>query len=217
MNQVKLKELIQDKSIVIPGFIIKKYKEFNLTIDEFVLLIYLLDKDKQVFDPSVIAKDINVSLMDVMENMSNLADKGLVKIDTLKNEKGIMEEIINLEPFWSRVTESIVSILNTKEKDELNIYTLIENEFNRKLSPLECEMIDDWENNGYSKEIIKEAVKEASINGVTSLRYIDKILFDWDKKGIKSVSDIPRRQERKEEVQPEIISYDWLNDDDEEI
>ena len=75
-------------------------------------------------------------------------------------------------------------------------------------------MIDDWEE-GNSKALIKEAVKEASMNGVTNLRYIDKILLDWNKQGIKNPNEI--RKNKVEEIKEEIYNCDWLNDDEEEI
>lgn len=214
MNQVKLNDLVKEKSIVLPLYFVKMYKEFNLNIDEFILLSYLYDKDGVVFDPNLIASVLEGSLLNVMENISSLTDKGLLNINTIKNDKGIMEEVIDLSPLFNKITLKIISELNTKEESDLNIHNIIEKEFNRSLSPLEHEMIDDWDNNGYDKSLVKEAIKEASINGVSNLRYIDKILIEWVKKGYKVPSDI---QEDKEEVKEkiEVFNCDWLNDDEE--
>ena len=93
---------------------------------------------------------------------------------------------------------------------------LIEKEFNRKLSSFEHEMIDSWESNNYDKDLIKEALREATLNGANNLRYIDKILLDWSKEGIKKAQDIKEKSLKEEDV--EIYNCDWLNDvDDEEI
>ena len=64
-----------------------------------------------------------------------------------------------------------------------------------------------------------EAVKEASLNGVSSVRYIDKILYDWDKKGLKTKEDVEamisnRRKETSEPV--EVFDYDWFDEDEED-
>ena len=150
-----------------------------------------------------------------MDIISNLTEKGILNLATKKNDSGLMEEIIDLEPLWSKLTMDLVNDLNTVNIDELNIHSLVEEEFNRKLTSLEHEMIDDWEKNNYSKELIREAIKEASLNGITTLRYIDKILIDWTRAGIKRISDIPKKNEKKEE--PEIVIGDWLNYDDDEI
>ena len=107
----------------------------------------------------------------------------------------------------------VIENLNTSDETDDNIHEIIEKEFNRRLSPMEHEMIDDWEKNS-SKDLIKEAVKEASINGVNNLRYIDKILFDWGKQGIKNKDEI---KQSKDNTKEEIYNCDWLNDDDDEI
>lgn len=214
MNQVKLNNFIKEKKIVIPLYFLKMYKEFNLNVDEMALLIYLYDQDKCIFDPMVIAKDLNTDFMIIMTNVSSLSDKGLISVNTVKNDKGIMEEVIDLSGLFDKITFKMIKELNVKEENDLNIHNLIELEFNRKLTPLEHEMIDEWENNSFDKTLIKEAIKEASINGVNNLRYIDKILLDWAKKGYKVPSDIKKSDEnRKEEV--EIFNCDWLNADEE--
>ena len=41
MNQVKLNELIKSKTITIPLYVLKMYKEFNLSSDEMILLLFL--------------------------------------------------------------------------------------------------------------------------------------------------------------------------------
>lgn len=215
MNQVKLNEYVKERKIVIPLYFLKMYKEFNLNIDELVLLFYLYDKDKIVFDPTIISKDLEEDTLFVMQNISTLTDKGLINVSALKDGKGLMEEVIDLSPLYNILSLKIMEQLNTNSIDEENIHHLIEQEFGRRLTPLEHEMIDDWEKNNYNKKLIKEAVKEASINGVSNLRYIDKILFDWNKQGIKVPADI-KKNEKKESV-TEIYECDWLNDDDEEI
>ena len=104
-----------------------------------------------------------------------------------------------------------------KETHDENILELIEQEFNRKLSPMESEYVKSWQNENYSDELIKEALKEASLYGVNNLRYIDKILFDWNKKGFKTKQDVinNRHLEEKEEIEEiSYNNYNWLDDDE---
>ena len=58
----------------------------------------------------------------------------------------------------------------------------------------------------YLQLSITSALKEAVINGASNLRYIDKIIYEWTKKGVKP----------KEEDYTFIDDFDWLNDGDEE-
>ena len=56
--------------------------------------------------------------------------------------------------------------------------------------------------------------KEAVYNGVNNLRYIDKILFEWNKKGYKKSEDIVRSKNSKDDDYiEEIYDYDWLNEE----
>lgn len=217
MNSIKLRELIKDKPVVVPLLLLREYPKLNLQIDEFVLLIYLLDKDQVIFDPSVIASDLKMDMMKVMEFVSNLTDKGLVNLNTRKNDKGIVEDVIDLDPYWTKMEGYIKEELNVKEEKELNIHRIIEEEFNRHLSNFEHEMIDGWEQDNYDKDLIIQAVKEASLNGVTTLRYIDSILSSWRQKGITKVEELKENKDSKVDVPDEIYVGDWLNYDDDEF
>lgn len=215
MNKVKLNDLIKDGNIVIPIYMLRLYKKYNLNLDEFIFLMYLYNKNFTTFDPELISEELNYDIMEVMGYISVLVDKGLITLDIDKTS-GVLEEKISLNNFYERISLSLINDLGEEEVNEKNnsIYEEIELEFNRKLTPLECEVVKEWQDNNYSNELIHEALKEASLNGVSNLRYIDKILFDWMKKGVRTKEDI-----KKKEVEPEIeiFNCNWLDEDDDEI
>ena len=67
--------------------------------------------------------------------------------------------------------------------------------------------------------LIKGALKEAIYNGVRNFRYIDKIIYEWQKKGFKSMDDVNKhlRNEDKplpKEKEEELFDYNWLDDDE---
>jgi DNA replication protein len=104
-----------------------------------------------------------------------------------------------------------------QEEENVNnsgIYNTIEEEFGRTLSPIEYETISGWLNAKIDESLIKEALKEAVLNGVNNLKYIDKILYEWTKKGYKKSSDVKKRP-KKEPEEIELFSYDWLDENDE--
>ena len=97
MKSSKLVEMYKDGNIVIPLFIFKKYKELKLELNEFILLMYLYNKGNNiVFDPSKFSEELNMGLEEVMEIISNLSDKNLLKVDVIKcmrkNMKIMVEE-----------------------------------------------------------------------------------------------------------------------------
>lgn len=81
---------------------------------------------------------------------------------------------------------------------------------------MEYEIINSWIDSGYSEELIIAALKEAVYNGVFKLNYIDKILYEWGKKGIKSIQDIEKEKTKfqsKKEEKKELYDYNWLEDE----
>ena len=114
-----------------------------------------------------------------------------LKVDVKKNEKGFMEDVVSLDGFFEKLKMDVVSEVNeSNDSNDSTIFEMIEKEFGRTLSPIEYEIIKAWTESNFSDEIIKEAIKEAVFNGVPNLKYIDKILFEWNKKGITTAKDV---------------------------
>lgn len=66
---------------------------------------------------------------------------------------------------------------------------LQENGFN--LSPIQCEVVDTWEDN----ELTRYAIKQAVINNKFNIKYVDKILYQYQKDNIKTVQQAIEREE----------------------
>lgn len=225
MKSSKLIEMYQDGNIVIPIYMLKNYKKLNLELSEFIFLMYLYSKGNNIiFDPTKMKDDLGIELAQVMENISKLSDKNLIKVEVVKNEKGIMEEKISMDDFFHRLSLVVVDDVANEEKSKnSNIFEIIEKEFGRTLSPIEYEIIKAWLDNNMSEELIKEALKEATFNGVSNLRYIDKILYEWGKSGIKTKQDVEsnrkkrekKKQEEVKDIDLDIMEWDWFDDDEE--
>ena len=102
-------------------------------------------------------------------------------------------------------------IENDTNDNSSDIYSKFEKEFGRTLSPVEYETISKWIESNIPLELIEAALKEAILSGVNSIRYIDKILFEWNKKGYKTSLDIVNKNKKDEYIE-EIYDYDWLNE-----
>ena len=82
------------------------------------------------------------------------------------------------------------------------------------------EIINGWLSNQLSEELILGALKEATYNGVSSLRYIDRILLEWSKKGFKNMNDVNNFLEKKDNQnkarneEKVLFDYNWLEDDE---
>jgi len=213
----KLIELMKLGTISIPKYIFLNYKKLGLNEEEFILMIYLINSGESIpFNPKTISLELGLNPNKVLELINNLSEKQVLSIKLEKNKLGIMEEFISTDLFYNKLSMLMVDMMNDKEeKVDSNLFQTFENEFGRTLSPMEYEIINGWVREQFSNEIIIEALKEATFNGVSSLRYIDKILYEWKKKGIKNIMDVRKQQskfkEKKENI--EIFDYDWLDGD----
>ena len=224
MKSAKLIDIFKQGHIVIPLFMLQHYKELKLEIGEFLFLMYLYNLgNKFIFDPSKFASDLNLDIKDIMNYIGTLSDKHFIRVEVMKNDKGLMEEMVLMDDFYSKLSLiTMDEINNASSTDSSNIYEVIEKEFGRTLSPMEYEIIRAWLDNGMSEELIQEAIKEATYNGVSNLRYIDKILYEWSKLGIKTAKDVSdnkkKRAKAKEEassdVDMDIMDWDWFDDDE---
>ena len=222
MKSSKLIELFKTRNIVIPLYLFKNYKDFALELDEFVFLMYLYNLGNDiVFDIEKFSLELGINSKDILTYISNLTDKKLVEIKTVKSDK-INIEKISLDGFYSKIGLLVMdNINNTDDTDNSSVYEMIEKEFGRTLSPMEYEIIKEWLNNNISEELIKEALKEATYSGVSNLRYIDKILYEWGKLGIKTKEDIIKKKKvRKENKKVDLdnvdLDWDWFDDGEED-
>ncbi len=215
----KIIDILKNGNIVIPLSLLKNYKKLKLELDEFIFLMYLYGFGNNIiFNPKRIGEDLNISLSDVMKYISVLTDKNFIEVKVVKNDKDISEEVICMDTFYSKLSLIFMDEVNS-DATSSSCFNFIEKEFGRTLSPMEYEIIKAWIESGNSDEIIREAVKEATFNGVSNLRYIDKILYEWNKKGIKTKKAVDENRSNykistDQDGDNDIFDYNWFEDDD---
>ena len=79
---------------------------------------------------------------------------------------------------------------------------------------MDYEVINAWIDKGFSEELIVAALNETVLSGVNSLRYVDKILYDWQRKGIKKVDDIQKKvsEDKSSLFETSVLNLDWLHE-----
>lgn len=71
------------------------------------------------------------------------------------------------------------------------IFDAVQQNIRFNLSPIEQETIDYWLKD-YPHELILEAIKRAALSNKTTLRYVESILKDWQKKRITTLEEVER-------------------------
>lgn len=213
MSNSILEGLIKEKDYTFKKLLFKLINDFNLTLEDLLLLIYFMNQEKPVFDIKKISLITYLDNKKIMSAFSSLTSKGLIAIKTTK-EDGKISEAIDITNTYRAMVSDIN--INIKKNTETNIYSSFEKEFGRPLSPVEYEIIKAWVSSGINENLILGALKEAVFNNVRNLRYIDKILSEWEKKGFKSVEDVNSYLKKKEVNNPkqELFDYNWLEDDE---
>ncbi len=202
-----------NKKLVAETIFIKEALKLNLSLNEFLLLLYFDNSYDSVFDIALLSKTLNMSEEQILQAYGSLMAKKLIKVVAIKDGYGKVIEKVSLDNFYNEIKTEY----KTKEEEikKEDIYTIFEKEFGRTLSSMDYEIINAWIDNGFSEELVIAALKEAVYNGVPNLRYIDKVLYEWNRKGIKKPTDIKKQLESIPEApvyEASIMDFDWLNE-----
>ncbi|MFA8438032.1 DnaD domain-containing protein [Pueribacillus sp. YX66] len=225
MKKELLEKWFNEGAISIPNLLLQHYKQIDMNEIECMLIIQIysfISKGIHFPTPDQLSERMTLSSEDCMQLVRTLIQKDVLLIEEHKEP---YSESYSLSPLWKKLSAFIVN--NEKKIEatiaEENLYTLFENEFARPLSPIECETLAMWiDEDKHSTELIKAALKESVLSGKLNFRYIDRILFEWKKNGIKTVEEAhtygerfrrqPQRQTQEKEVKSNISYpfYNWL-------
>ena len=208
--------LYQKQNFVIGEDILKAIKLNNLTLDEAILIIYFCSNNSHPeFDIEEIKNKFGIDEVDAMKAFESISNKGLISINMQKNKEGKLEEVIDLTPFYESIAVGIDE--KVKKSNHDNIFTSFENEFARPLSSMEYELINNWIKKGISEDLILTALKEAIFNGTLTLRYIDSILSEWQRKGFKTSNDVSlylkKKSAKEKKLENTLFDYNWLDEE----
>lgn len=196
MNKDKMVEWLSGGNVSIPKYLINHYAELGLTEEEFMLILHVytfIESGNSFPTPSELSAKMSVSTEKCTNVLRYLLKKGFIGIKEEFDVNHILYEKYTLEPLWEKIatlflTQQMKEEKEKEEREEENLYTIFEQEFGRPLSPFECESLGMWiDQDHHDPIIIKAALREAVLSGKLNFRYIDRILFDWKKKGIKTI------------------------------
>ena len=92
MNKLLNNILRINGNIIIPDYLLRYRDELNLEMDEFILLVYLINqKDLVMFDVNNLSSKLYMESNRILELISSLNEKNYVSIETKKNN-GVFEE-----------------------------------------------------------------------------------------------------------------------------
>ena len=164
-----LRNIFTSSDFVITSNIVKCISTIDITLDEFLLVLYFINISS-LLNTEDIKEKLGFDEEKIFNTFTSLINKKYIEMIVTNNNGEVIEQI-KLDPLYDRLA------LNKKTETikDTDIFAMFESELGRTLSSFEYEMINKWIEKGVQEDTIKNALKEAVLNGVRNFKYIDKI------------------------------------------
>lgn len=215
---------MEDNKRAFKGIWIPKevWESKELTLQQKVMLVEIdsLDNEKGCYASNkYFSEFFGISSGRVSQVINELIDKGYLNAEYIKEDNQILGRILKIQspPYPVKVFRKLNrgylendkggikyskggylenykdnNIIYNNINNNNNIYDFLQKELGRTLSPTEIEKVKEWEDN----ELTRYAVKVAILNGAYTINYIDTIIYNWQKLGIKSVNQAQEETKR---------------------
>ena len=208
-------------NLVLPSALLLHFKELFPSSDDFLVwqFFYLQNTTGlEEMSPSQIADRIGKEISDVNQAISNLTESGILQYRTIELN-GEIELLFDASLALERLDDLLGA--PTSSSDQLtpqnqlkDLVETFQQELGRLLTPFEIEdLTKTLKEDGTSADLIKEALREAVLNGKANWKYIQAILRNWRHEGIKSVAQIEAKRAEREASNPQLtqVSADFRN------
>lgn len=200
-----LRNIFTSRDFVINSNIVKCISSIDITLEEFLLVLYFINISS-LLNTDDIKEKLGFDDEKIFNTFTSLINKKYIEM-VVTNSNGEVIEQIKLDPLYDRLALN----KKTENVDSKDIYAMFESELGRTLSSFEYEMINKWIEKGVEEETIKNALKEAVLNNVRNFKYIDKIIYEWTKKGIKNkIKD----DNKKDTHEDDILDFEWFDENE---
>lgn len=211
------KTLLQTGQTSIPNYLLKNYPKIGMSSNQLIIYLQIkrnMDMGNYFPDINEITESTGFSQNKAYQVLHELIQKKLMRIKTLNDRNGQSFDVYDFSLMYDKLSElshqsdnsdyEINVKPNSKdtmtESDRKGVFNQIESEFGRPLSPIEIETINQWlEEDNYKPKMIELALRESVLNQVYSLKYIDRILINWEKANIKTPADVERNRRNRED------------------
>lgn len=208
-------------NLVLPSVLLLHFKELFPSSDDFLVwqFFYLQNTTGlEEMSPSQIADRIGKEISDVNQSISNLTERGLLQYRTIELN-GEIELLFDASLALERLDDLLGAAHSssdqlTPQNQLKDLVETFQQELGRLLTPFEIEdLTKTLKEDGTSADLIKEALREAVLNGKANWKYIQAILRNWRHEGIKSVTQIEAKRAEREASNPQLtqVSVDFRN------
>lgn len=205
------RDLLNAGNTTINNVLLTNIGHLNMTGDEFLVWVNLrMYQEQGIQFPATddLVLNTGFSAEKIYQLIQNLIDKKMLKIVSQTKANSVYQDAYDLTPAYEQLLKQAVGTdekasqqthLSQSLQVRQRLFQQIEVEFGRPLSPIEQETIQEWlTKDHYDYQLIQLALKEAVLNQAYSLKYMDRILLNWEKHNIKTAAQLQRQKENLE-------------------
>ncbi|UZX30674.1 DnaD domain-containing protein [Lactobacillus helsingborgensis] len=154
-----------------------------------------------------LAANTNLSISEITALVQKLIEQNFLSIDQISDKSGKIGNKYNLDQLYKQLDLLLEDKIKSGNKKAGNnsstssvdnspltqLVRQFEIEFGRYLSPIEREEIASWLNvDHYDPVLIKMALREAVLAQAYSLKYVDRVLLNWQRHNLKTSSEVQK-------------------------
>ena len=207
-------------NLVLPSALLLNYNQLFSSSDDFLVWQFFYLQNTTALgelSPSQIAEKIGKQVYEVNQAISRLTEKGLLQYRTIELNgeiEVIFDATLALERLDQLFEKQAPNQVQSAPNDLKSLVDTFQQELGRLLSPFEIEDLEkSLKEDGTSADLIKEALREAVLNGKPNWKYIQAILRNWRHEGIRSVAQVEAKRQEREATNPQNVqvSSDFKN------
>lgn len=206
-----MQALFFSNTVSVPKYFLSHYSKLGLSNEEAMLVIHIFgeadtSKISKTTKPEEIAQYMNLELSQVEKILASLTKQSFLSIERRwdsaekvwyngYNFVGLIDELAEcwaIEQVKQFEEEQKQATQNPSYSDPSleSLMRTFEQELARPLTEIECNFIRDWRAIQFTEEMIFEALKRGVSAGIRNFRYIDSILREWEKKGLRTRAEV---------------------------
>jgi len=207
-------------NLVLPSDLLLHYNQLFSSSDDFLVWQFFYLQNTTALgelSPSQIAEKIGKNVTEVNQAISRLTEKGLLQYRTIELNgeiEVIFDATLALERLDQLFEKQAPNQVQSAPNDLKSLVDTFQQELGRLLSPFEIEDLEkSLKEDGTSADLIKEALREAVLNGKLNWKYIQAILRNWRHEGIRCVAQVEAKRQEREATNPQNVqvSSDFKN------
>lgn len=186
------------------------YPQLKIDDAEMIVIIQLeMFAQRGNFFPTdeQLAANTNLSVSEITALVQKLIEQNFLSIDQISDKSGKIGNKYNLDQLYNQLDLLLEDKIKSGNKKAGNnsstssvdnspltqLVRQFEIEFGRYLSPIEREEIASWLNvDHYDPVLIKMALREAVLAQAYSLKYVDRVLLNWQRHNLKTSSEVQK-------------------------